>query len=109
VSATSVIAGAAAAVAGVAAAGAAVAASKSGSETEQTQPTAPAPPTTGPEGVVQPQGVTIVDQPPPDTIRDDVLVEESAPEGYAASTSTEGVERGVRDDGDNPMIGGGSR
>ena len=109
VSAKSVIAGAAAAVAGVAAAGAAVAASKSGSDTEQTQPTAPAQETARPEGVVQSPEVTVVDQPPPDTIRDDVLVEESAPEGYTASTSTEGVERGVRDDGDNPMIGGGSR
>jgi hypothetical protein len=109
VSATTVVAGAAAAVAGVAAAGAAAAASKSGSETEQTQPTAPPQETARPEGVIQSQEVTIVDQPPPDTIRDDVLVDESAPEGYTASTSTEGVERGVRDDGDNPMVGGGSR
>jgi len=113
VSATTVVAGAAAAVAGVAAA---AVASKRGQESGQPQATAqpqqPAQPqvgTTQPEGVVQSPEVTIVEQPPPDTIRDDVLVDESAPEGYTASTSTEGVERGVRDDGDNPMIGGGSR
>jgi len=38
-----------------------------------------------------------------------VLVEESNPEGYTTASSTEGVERGVRDTGDDPMIGGGSR
>jgi len=101
VSAKAVVAGAAAAVAGVAAAGAAAAASRSGSET-------------GEEGVVeqdvpQAQPVTVVDQPPADTIRDDVLIEESSPEGYAVGTSTEGVERGVTGGGDDPMIGGGSR
>ncbi|GAB3191304.1 hypothetical protein GCM10027261_00750 [Geodermatophilus arenarius] len=63
-----------------------------------------------PEGVVQSPEVTQVEQPPPDAVvRDDVLVPESHPEGYTAGPSTEGVERGVRDDGDDPMIGGGSR
>jgi len=60
--------------------------------------------------VVQPQGVTVVEQPPPDAIvRDDVLVPESDDEGYTAGPSTEGVEHGTRRDGDDPMIGGGSR
>jgi carbon monoxide dehydrogenase subunit G len=87
-----------AAVAGVAAAGAAVAASQ-GSEREQ-RPV---------EGVPQPQEVTVVEQPPPDVVRDDALTTESDPAGYTAPSSTEGVERGVRDGGDDPMIGGGSR
>jgi carbon monoxide dehydrogenase subunit G len=100
VSAKSVIAGAAA-VAGVAAAGVAAATSKSG----QQQPTQPRE-----VEVEQPQEVAVVPQPPADAIvRDDVLLEESGAEGYSASSSTEGVERGVRDDGDDPMIGGGSR
>jgi hypothetical protein len=101
VSAKGVIAGVAA-VAGVAAAGAAVAASKSGSETEQ-PPAAPPPP------VTPPQPVTVVDQPPADEIRADVLIEESHPEGYDTPTSTEGVESTARRTGDDPMIGGGSR
>jgi hypothetical protein len=87
-----------AAVAGVAAAaGAAVAASKEGERTQQ------------PEGVRQPEEVTVVEQPPPDVVRDDTLLEESRPAGYTAPSSTEGVERGVRDSGDDPVIGGGSR
>lgn len=91
-----------AAVAGVAAAaGAAVAASK-GSEGTTPQPQQP-------EGVRQPQDVTVVEQPPPDVVRDDALTEESTSAGYTAASSTEGVEQGVRDDGDDPMIGGGSR
>jgi carbon monoxide dehydrogenase subunit G len=90
-----VVAGAAAAVAGVAAAaGAAVAASKSGQEETPTE---------------QPQEVAVVPQPPAGTIRDDVLIEESPPQGYSTSPSTEGVEKGVTPDGDDPMIGGGSR
>jgi carbon monoxide dehydrogenase subunit G len=90
-----VVAGAAAAVAGVAAAaGAAVAASKSGQEETPTE---------------QPQEVAVVPQPPAGTIRDDVLIEESPPQGYPTSPSTEGVEKGVTPDGDDPMIGGGSR
>src|SRR3954467_4868323 len=98
VSTKAAVAGAPAAVAGAAAAGAAAAvASKAGQETEQPQE----------EG--QPQEVAVVPQPPPDTIRDDVLIEQSEPEGYEAPTSTEGVERGVRDTDDDPMIGGGSR
>jgi hypothetical protein len=105
VSAKTVVAGAAAAVAGVAAAGAAVAAAKSGQGEEQqevAQPQEISP--------IPPQQVTVVDQPPADAIvRDDVLIEESDAEGYAAPTSTEGVERSVRDGGDDPMIGGGSR
>jgi uncharacterized protein YndB with AHSA1/START domain len=92
-----------AAVAGVAAA-AAAATSSSGSREQETRPVEQ------PEGVVQPQEVTVVEQPPPDAVvRDDVLVPESDPEGYTGTSSTEGVERGVRPDGDDPMIGGGSR
>ena len=94
-----------AAVAGAAAAGVAAASSSSGS-----QETTTAQPVQQPEGVVQPQGVTVVEQPPPDAVvRDDVLVPESEPEGYTAGPSTEGVEHGTRRDGDDPMIGGGSR
>jgi len=93
-----------AAVAGVAAAAAAAATSSSGSNEQQAQPVE------RPEGVVQSQEVTVVEQPPPDAVvRDDVLVPESDPEGYTGTSSTEGVERGVRPDGDDPMIGGGSR
>jgi polyketide cyclase/dehydrase/lipid transport protein len=103
VSGTAVAAGVAA-VAGIAAAGVAAAASGSGSR--ETQPRTQA----QPEGVPQPQEVTVVEQPPPDAVvRDDVLVPESDPEGYTAGPSTEGVERGVRGDDDDPMIGGGSR
>ncbi|MGY1814001.1 SRPBCC family protein [Blastococcus sp. SYSU D00820] len=97
VSTAGVVAGVAA-VAGAAAAG--VAAAASGGKEE------PAPRA---EGVVQPQEVTVVDQPPPDAVRDDVLVEESDPEGYTSRGSTEGVEKGVREGGDDPMVGGGSR
>ena len=100
VSAKSVIAGVAA-VAGVAAAGAAVAASSSSSKGDEQAPQ--------PEGVRQPDEVTVVAQPPDDVVRDDTLTEESDPAGYTAPSSTEGVERGVRDGGDDPMIGGGSR
>jgi hypothetical protein len=86
-------------VAGVAAAaGAAVAASKGDEETSQPE-----------GGVRQPQEVTVVEQPPPDVVRDDALTRESDPAGYTAPSSTEGVEQGVRDSGDDPMIGGGSR
>jgi hypothetical protein len=102
VSAKSVIAGAAA-VAGVAAAGAAVAASRSGSDTEETETV------TASQTVTPPTEVTVVEQPPMDTVRDDVLIEESPAEGYTSPTSTEGVESTVRDSGDDPMIGGGSR
>jgi hypothetical protein len=42
-------------------------------------------------------------------VRDDALTTESDSAGYTAPSSTEGVERGVRDGGDDPMIGGGSR
>ena len=89
-----------AAVAGVAAAaGAAVAASKGDEETPQPE-----------GGVRQPQEVTVVEQPPPDAVvRDDTLTQEADPAGYTAPSSTEGVEQGVRDPGDDPMIGGGSR
>ena len=99
VSATTVIAGAAAAAAGVAAAGAAAAAatSKGGEQDKQ------------PEQPTQPQKVAVVPQPPAGTIRDDVLLEASEPEGYEARPSTEGVETAVKDTGDDPMIGGGSR
>ncbi|MGR7025488.1 SRPBCC family protein [Geodermatophilus sp. URMC 62] len=94
----------AAGVAAVAGVAAAAAAATSGSREQETRPVEQ------PEGVVQPQEVTVVEQPPPDAVvRDDVLVPESDPEGYTATSSTEGVERGVRPDGDDPMIGGGSR
>ena len=96
VSATAV-AGAAAAVAGVAAAaGAAVAATRSGGTQER-------------QVEEQPPEVAVVPQPPPDAVRDDVLVEESPPAGYSAASSTEGVEKGVNPEGDDPMVGGGSR
>ncbi len=99
VSATTVVAGAAA-VAGVAAAGAAAVASKSASKSgQEAQPIEDE----------QPQDVAVVPQPPDGTIRDDVLLEESPPQGYAASPSTEGVEKGVTPGDDDPMIGGGSR
>jgi Polyketide cyclase / dehydrase and lipid transport len=101
VSATTVVAGAAAVAA---AAGAAVAAAKSGSGNEQppqTETVPPQPATTQP--------VTVVDQPPPDEVRDGVLIEEHEAGGYTAPSSTEGVETTVRGDGDDPMIGGGSR
>jgi len=101
VSAKTVVAGAAAAVAGVAAAGAAAAATSKSGQEEQ--------PSTQPQGVAQPQEVAVVPQPPEGTIRDDVLLEESEPEGYVASPSTEGVEKGVTETGDDPMIGGGNR
>ena len=107
---TGIVAGAAAAVAGVAAAVAAVAASNSGEQTEQPQQAAPpAQETARPDGVVQSPEVTIVDQPPVDAVRDDVLVDESAPAGYSADSSTEGVERGTTGTGDDPMVGGGSQ
>ncbi|SFP82771.1 Polyketide cyclase / dehydrase and lipid transport [Geodermatophilus dictyosporus] len=92
-----------AAVAGAAAAGVAAATSSSGGQREETPPQPV-------EGVVQPQEVTVVEQPPPDAVvRDDVLVPESGSEGYTATSSTEGVEHDVRRDGDDPMIGGGNR
>jgi hypothetical protein len=93
VSAKTVVAGAAAAAAGVAAAGAVAATSKGGQQ----------------QGEGQPQEVTVVPQPPADTVRDDVLIEESEPAGYSAPPSTEGVEKGVTGPDDDPMIGGGSR
>jgi carbon monoxide dehydrogenase subunit G len=101
------VAGAAAAVAGVAAAAAAVASSSSGGQQESRPVQQPA---ERPAGVTQPSEVTVVDQPPADAVvRDDVLIPESEAEGYTADSSTEGVEHGVRGDGDDPMIGGGSR
>ncbi|CCH86911.1 Cyclase/dehydrase [Modestobacter italicus] len=102
VSATTVVAGAAAVAA---AAGAAVAASRSGSEGEPPKATATVPP---PQPAAS-QPVTVVDQPPPDSVRDGVLIEEHDAEGYTAPSSTEGVEQTVRRDGDDPMVGGGSR
>jgi carbon monoxide dehydrogenase subunit G len=108
VSAKTVVAGAAAAVAGVAAAGAAVAASKSGSDQgEQVQPVEAQPVEV--QSVEVQQEVAVVEQPPTDRVRDDVLIEASDPEGYSAPPSTEGVETGRRGTDDDPMIGGGSR
>jgi hypothetical protein len=104
VSAKAVVAGAAA-VAGVAAAGAAVAASKTGSGTEQQPPV-----DVVPEGeVVVEEEVAVVDQPPPGQVVTEVLIEESDADGYTTPTSTEGVQSTVRNGGDDPMIGGGSR
>ena len=99
VSGKAVAAGVAAVAGAAAAVGAAVASSSTGSEETQQQP----------EGVTQPQEVTVVEQPPPDVVRDDALTQESDPAGYTAPSSTEGVEQGVREGGDDPMIGGGSR
>ncbi|MGY1592827.1 SRPBCC family protein [Geodermatophilus sp. SYSU D00708] len=86
------VAAGAAAVAGAAVAGVAAATSTSGQQAEQEE-----------------QEVTVVRQPPAGVIRDDVLIEESNPEGYTAPPSTEGVEQGTRPTGDDPMIGGGNR
>ena len=94
-----------AAVAGVAAAAGAAGAASKGSEEATQQRQQPQ----QPEGVRQPQEVTVVEQPPPDVVRDDALTEEANPAGFTAASSSEGVEQGVRDDGDDPMIGGGSR
>ena len=91
VSAKTVVAGAAAAVAGVAAA-AVAATSKGGAESQQPQQEAP------------PQEVAVVPQPPAGTIRNDVLLEESPPEGYSAGPSTEGVEKGVTGSGDDLKV-----
>jgi hypothetical protein len=103
VSPTAVVAGAAAAaVAGVAAA----AAAKSGGSSEgeaSTEKVAESRPVTVTEEV------TVVEQPPPDTVRTDVLVDETGTAGYATPPSTEGVEAGTRRPDDDPMIGGGSR
>lgn len=103
VSGTAVAAGVAAVAGVAAAAGAVLASSRNGDEeraggAQQRE-----------EGVRQPQEVTVVEQPPPDVVRDETLVAESDPDGYTASSSTEGVEEGTRDGGDDPMIGGGSR
>ncbi len=91
-----------AAVAGVAAAAGAAVASSSESNEGTARPERPG-------DVRQPQEVTVVEQPPSDVVRDDALTVESNPAGYTAQSSTEGVEQGVTDGGDDPMIGGGSR
>jgi hypothetical protein len=59
--------------------------------------------------VVEEQEVAVVDQPPPGTVTTDVLIEEHDADGYTAPSSTEGVRSDVREGGDDPMIGGGSR
>jgi hypothetical protein len=102
VSPTAVVAGAAAAVAGVAAAGAAVASAKSGSgdEMEKVRESQP---------VTVTEEVTVVDQPPPDTVRTDVLVDETGTADYSTPPSTEGVEAAAQRPDDDPMTGGGSR
>ncbi|MGY1680834.1 SRPBCC family protein [Geodermatophilus sp. SYSU D01176] len=100
VSGKAVAAGVAAVAGAAAAAGAAVASSSTGSDETPQQPEG---------GVRQPEEVTVVPQPPADVVRDDALTQESDPAGYTAPSSTEGVEQGVRDGGDDPMIGGGSR
>ena len=103
ISTTGIIAGAAA-VAGVAAAGVAAATSRSGQESEQAVPQVEEQPS-----IREQQEVYEVPQPPAGTIRDDVLIEEHEAEGYTTPGSTEGVESTVRGDGDDPMVGGGSR
>ena len=100
VSGKAVAAGVAAVAGAAAAVGAAVASSSSGSEETQQQPEG---------GVRQPEEVTVVPQPPADVVRDDALTQEPDPAGYTAPSPTEGVEEGVRDGGDDPMIGGGIR
>jgi uncharacterized membrane protein len=102
VSAKSVVAG----VAAVAAAGAAVAASRSGSGSDTVEA---AQPVDAPVEAPAEVPVAVVDQPPPDHVRDGVLLEASDAEGYDAPSSTEGVETAHRDTGDDPMVGGGSR
>lgn len=52
--------------------------------------------------------VTVVAQPPADAVPDEVVIEESAPAGYTRRTSAEAAERGVVDDGDDPVIDGGT-
>ncbi|MCZ2819594.1 SRPBCC family protein [Modestobacter sp. VKM Ac-2977] len=103
VSAKTVAAGAAA----VAAAGAALAASKSGSDNEsqsQSQPAQPREvPSSPPVVPAQPvtaveQPVTDVEQPPAVEVRDEVLVEDDTP----------GRTANGRDDGEEPMVRGGS-
>src|SRR3712207_2850924 len=100
VSGKAVAAGVAAVAGAAAAVGAAVASSSTGSEETPPQPEG---------GVRQPEEVTVVPQPPADVVRDDALTQESDAAGYTAPSSTEGVEKGVRAGGDDPMIGGGSR
>ena len=89
-------AGVAVAGAAAAAAGAAMAGSK-GDQQETAQQES------------RPEGVAVVPQPPVAEVRDDVVVEESDAGRHTAGSSTEGVEKGTVDRGDDPMIGGGSR
>ncbi len=93
------VAGAAAAVAGVAAAGVAAATAASSDEEQATTRTQP-------QQAVQPQEVAVVDQPPRDAVRDQVLIPASDSEGYSADTSTEGVQQSRNEPDDDPMIGG---
>lgn len=105
ISAKSVVAGAAA----VAAAGAAVAASKSGSDDEsqpesqaQSQPAQPREVPAAPP-VVPAQPVTVVEQTP----ADEVLVEQPDAGARVTPAAEDGTPNG-RDDGEEPMIRGGS-
>ncbi|MGY1915251.1 SRPBCC family protein [Blastococcus sp. SYSU DS0973] len=99
VSGKAVAAGAAVAGAAAAAAGAVAAGSSSGQESESPQQ----------RGSRPEEDVAVVPQPPADVVRDEVVVDESNPAGYTTRTSSEGVERGGAEPGDDPMIGGGSR
>jgi carbon monoxide dehydrogenase subunit G len=92
------VAAGAAAVAGVAAVAAGAAAASSGGQSDNQEQAGP------PQ-----EAVAVVPQPPVGVMRDQAVVEESDTAGYTSPTSTEGVERGVVDPGDDPMIGGGSR
>jgi hypothetical protein len=105
VSGKAVAAGAAAVTGVAAAAAAAVAGSKSspGSSGSSGEERVEPPRTTGTEEVA------VVEQPPVHEVRDEVVVDESSPDGYTARTSTEGAERGAVNPDDDPMIGGGSR
>ncbi|KGH48276.1 cyclase [Modestobacter caceresii] len=105
VSAKTVVAG----VAAVAAAGAAVAASKSGSGDESQTESQPAQPREVPAAppVVPAQPVTGVEQPPAADVRDEVLVEQPDAGARVTPAAEDGTSTG-RDDGEEPMVRGGS-
>ncbi|MCZ2809940.1 SRPBCC family protein [Modestobacter sp. VKM Ac-2979] len=106
ISAKSVVAG----VAAVAAAGAAVAASKSGSDDEsqpESQPQSQPREVPAAPPVVPAQPVTGVEQPPAADVRDEVLVEQPDA-GARVTPAAEANTPTGRDDGEEPMIRGGS-
>ncbi|MCZ2847262.1 SRPBCC family protein [Modestobacter sp. VKM Ac-2978] len=106
ISAKSVVAG----VAAVAAAGAAVAASKSGSDDEsqpESQPQSQPREVPAAPPVVPAQPVTGVEQPPAADVRDEVLVEQPDAGARVTPAAEDDTPTG-RDDGEEPMIRGGS-